>query len=189
MRDTFVLRTEWYSTIEKLPTVDKAEILDAVFLYNMDREDEINFTSPLSTICWNFIKPTIDYHNKKYMTSVENGKKGGRPKNQTTTQVKPNDNLIKPNDNLIKPNNKVNKGYHNLTDTVTVTDTVIVNDIVNESVIDNVYESEIKDLMKSKKLSRSEAIKYINDLPSVEEIFIKAEEKRKEMFGLSFDNL
>ena len=182
MRDTFVLRTEWYSTIEKLPTVDKAEILDAVFLYNMDREDEINFTSPLSTICWNFIKPTIDYHNKKYMTSVENGKKGGRPKNQTITQVKPNHNLI-------KPNNKVNKGYHNLTDTVTVTDTVIVNDIVNESVIDNVFESEIKDLMKSKKLSRTDAINYINSLPPVEEQLTKTKERKEEVWGHLFDNV
>ena len=43
--------------------------------------------------------------------------------------------------------------------------------------------------MYSKKMSKEEAINYINSLPSVEEIFIKADEKRKEMFGLSFDNI
>ena len=35
------------------------------------------------------IKPNIDSANKRYISSVENGKKGGRPK----TQLKPKNNL------------------------------------------------------------------------------------------------
>jgi hypothetical protein len=188
MRETFVLRTEWYSNFEELEVKDKAELLDAIFLYNLDRESEINFTSPMSKMCWNFIRPTIDYHNKRYHASVENGKKGGAPKGNNNAKKQPKLTQEEPKTTQEQPiKNNYKQPKNNLTDTVTVIDTDI--DIVNDIEIDTVFESEIKDLMKSKKLSRTEAIKYINGLPSVEEIFIKAEEKRKEIFGVTFDDI
>jgi hypothetical protein len=119
MKETFILRTEWYSSLEELSPKGKAQILDALFLKHLGKE--VTITDPTAKICWNFMEPTIEYHNRRYTASVENGKKGGRPK----TQEKPNYNL------KVEPK-------QNLTDTVTVTDTVI--DI--ESVTDSVSVTE-----------------------------------------------
>jgi hypothetical protein len=140
MKETFILRTEWYSSLEDLSHEGKAQILDAIFLLHIDRENEISITDPMAKLCWNFMKPTIDYHTHKYWTSVENGKKGGRPK----TQDKPNNNLKD------KPNNKFKvKPNHNLTDTDTDTDTDIVIDsgTGTESVIDSVIDYGNLDFM------------------------------------------
>lgn len=130
MKQTFILRTEWYSSLETLSQKGKSEILDTLFLSHVGREDEINITDPSAKLCWNFMKPTIDYHSVKYIASVENGKKGGRP----ITQQKPKitqDNLkvIKEETLKVKPNN-------NLTGTGTVTGNV------TDSVIDYVTATE-----------------------------------------------
>lgn len=153
MKETFVLRTEWYSSIEGLSMKDKSEILDAIFLYNLDRESEINLSSPLSKMCWNFIKPTIDYHTRRYNTSVENGKKGGAPKGNSNAKKQPKNNPIQPLVNFEQPEN-------NLTDTDTVIDTVIVidNDIVTETVFD---KDDIDMVMINHTCSKEEAILYL----------------------------
>ena len=141
MKQTFILRTEWYSSLETLSQKGKSEILDTLFLSHVGREDEINITDPSAKLCWNFMKPTIDYHSVKYIASVENGKKGGRP----ITQQKPKitqDNLkvikeeTQPNLKLIKEETLKVKPNNNLTGTGTVTGNV------TDSVIDYVTATE-----------------------------------------------
>jgi hypothetical protein len=125
MKETFILRTEWYSSLESLTQEGKAQILDALFLSHLEKENQISLTDPSAKICWNFMKPTIDYHTKRYQTSVKNGGLGGRPK----TQEKPKQNLkVKPNQNLT------------VTDTVTDTVTESVSVTVTDSVIDSVID-------------------------------------------------
>jgi len=85
MKDTFILRTEWYSALETLTEKGKSQILDALFLLHLGRETEINIKDPSAKLCWSFMEPSINYYSKKYNASVENGKKGGRP----ITQEKP----------------------------------------------------------------------------------------------------
>lgn len=98
MKETFILRTDWYNSIELISTEAKAQLLDAMFLKNLNREQEIILTEPQAIICWNFMKPTIECYTKRYNTSVENGKKGGAPlgnKNATKQPINnPKDNLI-----------------------------------------------------------------------------------------------
>jgi len=126
MKETFILRTEWYSSLKTLTQEGKAQILDALFLSHLGEENQISLTDPSAKICWNFMKPTIDYHTKRYTASVENGKLGGRPK----TQEKPKQNLKE-------------KPKLNLTDTVTVIDTVTESDSVSVSVTESVIDSVI----------------------------------------------
>jgi predicted component of type VI protein secretion system len=161
MKETFVLRTEWYSSIEGLSIQDKSEILDAVFLYHMDREDEIQFSSPLGNMCWSFIKPTIDYHTRRYNTSVENGKKGGAPKGNSNAKKQPKTTQEQPKSTKEQPKNNLT-----VTDTVIVTDIVIDNDIDTGTgnVIENINEDDIKQIMINNTLSREEAIEYILQL-------------------------
>jgi hypothetical protein len=130
MKETFILRTEWYSSLETLSVKAKSELLDALFLTHCDRDNEIKITDSSAKLCWNFMKPTIDYHTRKYNTSVENGKKGGRP----TTQEKPKENPKKPNLNpkviqeetlKVKPNNNLT-GTGCVIDSVSVIDSVCV---------------------------------------------------------------
>jgi hypothetical protein len=178
MKDTFVLRTEWYSSIEELPSKDKSEILDAIFLYHLDRESEINLTTPLSKMCWNFIKPTIDYHNRRYRTSVENGKKGGAPKGNTNAKKQPENNLKQPLVNLEQPKNNLT-----VTDTVTVTDIDI--DTVNEidtvtGAVNEFDKDDIQMVMINYSCSEEEAIEYMMNLRDFTS-------KKKEEFISIFD--
>lgn len=127
MKETFILRTEWYSSLEDLTPKGKAQILDALFLTHLGKEFLI--TDPSAKICWNFMKPTIEYHTKRYVASVENGKKGGRPK----TQEKPNLNLKEqPKQNLTVTDTVID--IESVTDSVSVTESVF--DFVNMDYMD-----------------------------------------------------
>jgi hypothetical protein len=132
MRDTFVLRTEWYSSIEELSSQEKSELFDAIFLYHLDKEDEINFTSNSAKLCWNFMKPTIDWHQKKYQTAKTNGSLGGAPKGNNNAKKQPKSTKEQPKNNL--------------TVTDTVTDIVTVNDIVIATATGTDIEKELNDV-------------------------------------------
>ena len=134
MRDTFVLRTEWYSSIEELSSQEKSELFDAIFLYHLDKEDEINFTSNSAKLCWNFMKPTIDWHQKKYQTAKTNGSLGGAPKGNNNAKKQPKSTKEQPKNNLT------------VTVTDTVTDIVTVNDIVIATATGTDIEKELNDV-------------------------------------------
>lgn len=161
MKETFILRTEWYSSLETLSVKAKSELLDALFLTHCDREDEIKITDSSAKLCWNFIKPTIDYHTRKYNASVENGKKGGRP----TTQQKPKENLKKPNLNpkVIQEETFKVKPNTNLTGIVTGTEYVIDNVIDNVSVNGSVCDMEIVNWKNDYDYTDREAQKLADD--------------------------
>jgi hypothetical protein len=125
MKETFIIRTEWWDSIELLSDQGKLEIFNALFLHHLGKDNEIKITLNESKLCWNFILPALKYNANKYQQSVENGKKGGRPK-------KPKENL-KVNLEETQNNLKVNleKPDNNL----------IVFDNVIDNVIDNVFEN------------------------------------------------
>jgi hypothetical protein len=141
MKETFIVRTEWFSSLELLSQKGKAEILDALFLTHLGRNEEVSFEEPMTQLCWNFMEANINYNTKKYTASVENGKKGGRPrtqqepkKNPTITQEKPNNNLkVKPNNNLIVTGTVT----ETVTGIVIETGNVIETEPVNEIVFGN----------------------------------------------------
>lgn len=70
--------------------------------------------TPVADAMFTLIKPNIDSATQRYEASVENGKKGGRPRK--------NENLEKPNNNLAitqeKPKNNLKQPSNNLNDNV-----------------------------------------------------------------------
>lgn len=134
MRDSFVFYKSFYDAIEKLPEEYQLEFIKALMDYNFKNEQKE--MSPIVEAMFLLVKTNIDKANQRYEASVENGKKGGRPK----TKTKPKQNLKKPNNNLTKPNNNLNEPKQNLN--VYDNDNVYVYDNVNVNDKENVKENE-----------------------------------------------
>lgn len=106
MKDTFILRTEWWDAISLLEQTEQAEIFANLFHFHSGNENLINLKNQQVKLVWSFLKPNlernIEEYDKRRETSKQNGLLGGRPsKNQELTEnKKPNENLKKPK----KPN-------------------------------------------------------------------------------------
>lgn len=94
-RNGFVFLKAFKEAIEDLDKEDRCFMLEAITdygLYGVEPEITKGYLKGI----WKLMSSTIDVTSKKYDASVENGKKGGRPK-------KPNNNLIEtqqePNNN------------------------------------------------------------------------------------------
>ncbi len=117
MRDSIVFYRSFLEAIEELPAKDFKNCVLAILRYGLD--DQIPTAKGIEKTVYLMAKPQIDKNNQRY----ENGKTGGRPKNQTKTKEKPNDNQTKTKSKKEKPNVNDN-------DNVNVND----NDNVNVSV-------------------------------------------------------
>ncbi len=102
-KDSFVFYKSFYNAIKKLPEEYQLEMYNAITYYCFEGKEPENL-SGIAEAMFILMKPNIDNAEKRYNASVENGKKGGRPKK--------NENLKKPNKNLtrtkIKPNTNLN---------------------------------------------------------------------------------
>ena len=101
MRDSMVFYRSFLASVRLLPKKHQLQFYNALFDYGFDGAVPENLPGGAAAL-FNALKPQIDANNRKF----ENGKKGGRPKqNQTETKPKPNDNqsITKP-----KPNENVN---------------------------------------------------------------------------------
>lgn len=94
MRDTTMLYRSQCDALRGLPLEQfKAAVL-AIWDYELD--DKQPEGDPVTFMAFQLVKPTIDKRNRNY----ENGKRGGRPKNRTETEPKPNKNQNDATDNL-----------------------------------------------------------------------------------------
>lgn len=121
MKETFILRTEWYESIKELSDIEQANILKNLFEYHMGNTENITTSTLQVKLIWKLIEPNlkrnITAYDKRSETSALNGALGGRPpKNE------------KPN----KPNRKPNKPIKSLSVSDIVSDTDIVSDIEND---------------------------------------------------------
>jgi hypothetical protein len=95
-RTGFIFLKKFDDSIKDLDFEDRCVMYESIINYALYFEDPILSKGYLISI-WKLIKNQIDEVQKKYDSSVENGKKGGRPKkpvnNLTETQEKPNENL------------------------------------------------------------------------------------------------
>ena len=103
MRESFVFYKSFFESIKELDPKDQVQIYNAIFEYEFYKNEP-----ELSGVCksiFTLILPQLEANNKKY----ENGKKGGRPKNQNKTKTKPkqNQNKTKPEPN-VNDNDNVN---------------------------------------------------------------------------------
>ena len=90
-RDSFVFYKSFYEAIKEIDEKNQLQVFVAICEYSLN-EKEIELTG-ISKAIFTLIKPNIDSAKARYTASVENGKKGGRPKKET--QQKPSKNLNK----------------------------------------------------------------------------------------------
>lgn len=99
MRDSFVFYRSFYEAINDLSKKGQNALFNAICRY-VFYDKEPTLTGAASAV-FKLIKPQIDANNKRF----ENGKRGGRPKNQNETETKPNENQ---NETEQQPNVNVN---------------------------------------------------------------------------------
>lgn len=159
-KDSFVFYRSFYEAINELPEKEQLEIYRNIASFALDFESEI--LTGISKAVFALIKPQLEANNKKY----ENGKKGGRPKNETVgfEEEKPNENQTK---TKTKPN---------------VNDNVNVNVNANE----NVNENELS----SNELNKEKNIKKRNVFvpPSIQAIEAYIQERKNGLSAEHFYN-
>lgn len=79
----------YYEAVRPLPDDQRLILYDAIMDYAFTDKEPENL-SPILNGYFVLLRPNIDSSTKKYSASVENGKKGGRPRKQT--QQKPSKN-------------------------------------------------------------------------------------------------
>lgn len=97
--NSFVFFASYYDAIKNLPEEEQGLFYKTLVEYAIANKQPKNLT-PSCKACFVIVKPFLDSSISKYRASVENGKKGGRPKKLTKT--KPNEN---PTETQPKPNN------------------------------------------------------------------------------------
>ena len=101
MRDSIIFYRSYYEALRDLPRDIQGEIYTAIMEYGLYGKETDNL-KPVAKSIFTLIKPNLDANQKRY----ENGKNGGRPKNQTETKPKPNHNQTKTKP---KPNKELDK--------------------------------------------------------------------------------
>lgn len=96
MKDSVIFYKSFYEAIKNIPAEEQLKLYNAIFEYSFTDKTP-NLEEGIAKALFILMKPNIDSANNKYKASVENGKKGGRPKkeNQDKTKSKPNNNLDK----------------------------------------------------------------------------------------------
>lgn len=123
--EAFLCRVEWYNAIKMLSREDKGDLLDLLFRYHIDEEEEPNknLNNPQVNLVFQLILPSIvrarESYDKRCETSRLNGLKGGRPK---ANSKEPKNNLKKPNETLSKSKSKSNS-KNKLKEKSTIVDT------------------------------------------------------------------
>ena len=98
-KDGFIFYQSFYDSINSLDASMQLEVYQALAEYGLTGEMREDL-SPVTVALLKAMIPTIDNANKRYQASVENGKKGGRPKKNKETQEEKPKNLEKPSNNL-----------------------------------------------------------------------------------------
>ncbi len=153
-RTSFVFYDGFYEAIQELETAEeKVELLDAICTYEFT--GVIPEMSYACRVAFKVIKKSLDTATTRYVASVENGKKGGRPKKTETQQ------------NLGEPNIT----QQNLDEPIKTQDNHNDNVNANENENANANNSTTKVVATpSKRLSRKEQlVNYVNELTYSEE--------------------
>lgn len=112
-KDGFIFYKSFYDSINALDESMQLEVYQALAGYGLTGEMRDDL-SPIAKALLTAMIPTIDNANKRYVASVENGKKGGRPKKNKEVVQEIKESLEEPSHNLEKPKQNLNKPSHNL---------------------------------------------------------------------------
>ena len=113
-KESTVFYKSFFDAIKNIPQEEQLQVYNAIFEYSFyEKTPKLN--DGIAKALFTIMKPNIDSANARYRASVENGRKGGRPKkeNLEETQQKPKENLeetqTKPRQNLnVNDNDNVN---------------------------------------------------------------------------------
>ena len=121
-KGTFIFYESFYNAIKAIDDANlKLEAYELIMQYGLYNK-KIATSNAILKVAFEMIKPVIDNSDKRYITSVENGKKGGAPKGNKNAQKK------QPKTTKKQPPNNQN----NLNDNVNDNDNDNVNYNVNE---------------------------------------------------------
>ena len=156
-KDGFIFYRSFYDSINALDESMQLEVYQALAEYGLSGEIKDDL-SPITKALLTAMIPTIDNANKRYVASVQNGKKGGRPKKNKEDKEEVSENLEKPSNNLTKPN-------------------------PNPSVSVSVYDTDTEDMIKDKKIKEKDktvaqaqrSLNYITELLLKKELIYENE--------------
>ena len=83
---SMVMYSSYLEAAEELPSDEQCPLLKAILRYGFYDEEPTELSS-YSRPIFTAIKPNIDKAKERYKKSVENGKKGGRPKRDNITRT------------------------------------------------------------------------------------------------------
>ena len=142
-RTGFIFLKKFDESIKDLDFEDRCVMYESIINYALYFE-EPSLTKGYLISIWKLIKNQIDDVQKKYDSSIENGKKGGRPKKPTNnlikTQEEPKNNLtetceepLKVKEKLnIKENINANAAYENYMSTLDLNNQDDIQDIFSD---------------------------------------------------------
>ena len=87
MTEGVVFLASYYEAIRGLPDAERLMMYDAIVQYGI--EGELPELPPILNAAFLFCKPNIDSSKSRYFDSVENGKKGGRPRTKEKQEQEP----------------------------------------------------------------------------------------------------
>lgn len=169
-KDGFIFYKSFYDSINALDESMQLEVYKALAEYGLTGEmgDDL---SPIAKALLTAMIPTIDNANKRYVASVENGKKGGRPKKNKEVVQEIKENLEKPKQNLNKPSRNLKEPNPNPNVSVSVsvsdTDTLIKDKKIKEK--DKTEEQAprlnyITECLLKKDLILENEVSFVDDL-------------------------
>lgn len=165
-KDGFIFYKSFYDSINALDESMQLEVYKALAEYGLTGEmgDDL---SPIAKALLTAMIPTIDNANKRYVASVENGKKGGRPKKNKEVVQEIKENLEKPKQNLNKPSRNLKEPNPNPYVSVSDTDTLIKDKKIKEK--DKTEEQAprlnyITECLLKKDLILENEVSFVDDL-------------------------
>lgn len=169
-KDGFIFYKSFYDSINALDESMHLEVYKALAEYGLTGEmgDDL---SPIAKALLTAMIPTIDNANKRYVASVENGKKGGRPKKNKEVVQEIKENLEKPKQNLNKPSRNLKEPnpnpYVSVSVSVSDTDTLIKDKKIKEK--DKTEEQAprlnyITECLLKKDLILENEVSFVDDL-------------------------
>lgn len=167
MKESIVFYKSFYEAIKNIPQEEQLKLYNAIFDYSFT-EKEPKIEDGIAKAMFILIKPNIDSANARYKASVENGKKGGRPKKETKE---------KPNKNLDKTQEETNENLNdNEDDNVNVDEDDNVDDNLNDNYI---YISLLKKYKEKIEREPNRKIIFIGEMKR-EDDYTNLSQKEKE---------
>ena len=169
-KDGFIFYKSFYDSINALDESMQLEVYQALAGYGLTGEMKDDL-SPIAKALLTAMIPTIDNANKRYVASVENGKKGGRPKKNKEVVQEIKENLEKPKQNLNKPSRNLKEPnpnpYVSVSVSVSDTDTLIKDKKIKEK--DKTEEQAprlnyITECLLKKDLILENEVSFVDDL-------------------------